>query len=78
MTHAHKCDECGKYWTGESKIQNRPEDEVMLVNCNAKFEITCGVDGVWNSGDLCNECYEKALRQFVDGCVAKKEVASEG
>lgn len=77
MSTAHKCDNCGKYWAGESKIQNRPKGETMLDNCNAKFEIIGGVDDVWNGGDLCDECYLEALRQFVDEYVATK-VPEEG
>lgn len=76
MSNAHKCDNCGKYWAGESKIRNRPNGETMLDNCNAKFEIIGGVDSL-NGGDLCDKCYLEALRQFVDECVAKKGVALE-
>jgi len=72
MSNAHKCDDCGKYWDGKSMIRNRPKGEIQLNNCTAKFEIIGGINSVWDDGDLCDGCYMKALREFMDTCVAKK------
>ena len=77
MSIAHKCENCGKYFEDRSLIHDRPNGEVVLDKCTAKFEIIGGT-GSWNGGDLCDKCYAEALRKFVDMHIAKKEFAPEG
>lgn len=63
MAVKHFCDVCGDE-VGWNVVTERLKDSTNLRGRKVEVEITIGIDGTWNKGDLCKSCLFAALDRF--------------
>jgi hypothetical protein len=63
MAVKHFCDVCGNE-IELNVVRSRLKESTVIAGTRVDVEITVGISGTWNTGDLCKTCLFTVLDRF--------------